>query len=954
MTAAPVSTRWPPTNLASERTTFVGRERDLEALEALVTSGERLITLLGPGGAGKTRLARQIGARLLKDPRGPVRSVWFCDLAEARSEVELLAAVGSALHVPLVSARSDTSDPIAHALAARQPLLLILDNFEQLVEHAARTVGAWHAKAAGVVFLLTSRVRLRLEGETQVDVGPLSEADALALFEERARKVVPSFRVSQDEASSRELVRRLDLSPLAIELAAARVKVLPPGKLLGRLAARLDLLKSGNRDVLPRHATLRSALDGSWELLEAWERRALAQCSVFHGGFTLEAAEAVLRAESDAEPEVVDVLEALVEKSLLVRDEERHDGDVRFRLSESVRDYAAEQLAELSPGAVIDAADRHAAFYLAEIEAHTTEALVPWAAVADRRAIQEIDNLMAIVRRAEGRDPASLVRAALCIDALLHARGPAEAQRSVLDRALSVANDPSVPAEARVRLFTVSADARRLHGQLGAARADAATAAAAAKAAGTSARSLVDVVLAEIELDAGRLAEARLAAESALALARASADPRTEVVALHTLVRAHVDADALEEARLRSDEALPLARSLGLPLIESRIEKLLGVVAARGAHLTKAEQHYAAAYALARELGDTHLEATSLHNLADVQARRGDLDGALARFGQVLELAAGTGFRRGEGVAKNHIGLIEHERGNLDAARAAHAAGNAIHREMGNVRSEAFGLEESGLLALEERRYDDAIVMLERSIDLARATGLGAVSAGSAACLAAVHAERGSLAEARTQLDLAAAAARAVGRPEPTGFVALHEGIVLAAEARAARASGDLERASERLAAARRALDEGAAVASHSARCRVTRRLLDRAIAGAAEAPAGTGSEGARALVVGEDGRWFRLPGAEPVDLSTRKSLRLMLARLAQSRLESPGEALDLERLFEAGWPGERIAPTAAFRRVYTAIGTLRDLGLRDVLIRRDDGYLLSPALPLLKKFGTP
>src|SRR5512139_1976181 len=193
MTAAPVSTRWPTTNLASERTSFVGRERDLAALERLVADGERLITLLGPGGAGKTRLATQLGARLLADPRSLVRSVWFCDLAEARSQAELLAAVSTTLAVPLASASTEAtaSDQIAHALAARQPMLLILDNFEQLVEHAASTVGVWRAKATGVTFLLTSRVRVRLEGEAQIDVGPLSEPDALALFEERARKVVP-------------------------------------------------------------------------------------------------------------------------------------------------------------------------------------------------------------------------------------------------------------------------------------------------------------------------------------------------------------------------------------------------------------------------------------------------------------------------------------------------------------------------------------------------------------------------------------------------------------------------------------------------------------------------------------------------------------------------------------------------------------------------------------------
>ncbi len=244
MTRAPVSTRWPATNLAPEKTSFIGRVEDLAQLTRLMLAGERLITLVGPGGAGKTRLATRLGASLLADAQSPVRSVWFCDLAEARSPAGLLAALSAMLNVPLMSGSSEQAavEQIAHALAARQPLLLILDNFEQLVAHAASTVGVWHARALGVTILLTSRSRVRLEGEAQFEVGPLSEADGLALFEARARKVSPSFRVSDDELATRELVRRLDHSPLAIELAAARVKVLPPGKLLGRLAARLDLL----------------------------------------------------------------------------------------------------------------------------------------------------------------------------------------------------------------------------------------------------------------------------------------------------------------------------------------------------------------------------------------------------------------------------------------------------------------------------------------------------------------------------------------------------------------------------------------------------------------------------------------------------------------------------------------------------------------------------------------
>ncbi len=693
--------------------------------------------------------------------------------------------------------------------------------------------------------------------------------------------------------------------------------------------------------------TLRSALDGSWELLEPWEKRALSESSVFHGGFTLEAAEAVLAVDAATEPPIVDMLEALVEKSLLAREDARPDADVRFRLSESVRDYAAEKLAELGQAQLSALESRHAQHYLTDSEARTEETLAPFAAVADRRVARELDNLLAIARRCDGRDPSSLVRAVICLDTVLHGRGPADAHRRLLERALAAVADPGVSPALRARAWLVSADAHRLHGQLAEARRDLSHAIVAADATNPGEQALVDVVQAETELDAGRLREARVAAERAWARGRASGDARIEVVALHTLVRAHVDADDLENASRRALEALPIARKLKLPLLESRIEKLLGVIAARGARLDKAEKHYEAAFTIARELGDTYLEATSLHNLADVHARRADHTGALARFAAVLELASGAGFKRNEGVAKNHIALIEHDRGNFDAARVAHAEANAIHREIGNTRSEAFGLEEAGLLALEERRLDDAGTMLERARELARAAGLGAVEACSGACLASMWAECGDLDAAYAALELAHAAARAVARPEPTGVVGLHEARVWVAEAGEARAVGDDTRAAQRLSGARQRHDQAADVATHSPRCRIARRMLARAIA-AADAPGrGALTDTSEVLLVGDDGRWFQRPGGGPVDLSTRRALRLMLMGLTSHRIDHPGAALSLDQLFEAGWPGERIATSAAHRRVYTAIGTLRDVGLRDLLLRRDDGYLLSPEVPV-------
>jgi predicted ATPase/class 3 adenylate cyclase len=320
------------TNLPIQATPLVGRERELEEARALLLRGGRLLTLTGPGGTGKTRLALQLAADAVDTFDD---GVFFVDLSAVR-EVELvLPAVAQAVGVRDASG-SSVAPQLAEFFGSRRTLV-VLDSVEQVVDSAPE-LGRLLAACPGLELVATSRVALRLTGEQEFPVPPLGGDEAVELFAERARAVRPGFELNGDRPAVAEICARLDGLPLAIELAAARVKLLPPAKLLERLDDRLALLTGGARDAPERHQTLRATIDWSYELLEEDERALLARLSVFAGGFTLEGAEAVCDASLDG-------IGSLVEKSL-VAERGSDDAEPRFALLETVREYAHERLVE--------------------------------------------------------------------------------------------------------------------------------------------------------------------------------------------------------------------------------------------------------------------------------------------------------------------------------------------------------------------------------------------------------------------------------------------------------------------------------------------------------------------------------------------------------------------------------------------------------------------------------
>ncbi|WP_327069477.1 AfsR/SARP family transcriptional regulator [Kitasatospora sp. NBC_01302] len=352
-------------NLRPGLTSFVGREQDLDALAALIGSA-RLITLTGPGGSGKTRLSLEAGRLAQAGAHWP-DGVWQAELAPLESPSAVPGAVLSALglratvlHQNLTEGRPD--DPVRRIVEHCGParMLLLLDNCEHVIQAAAELADQLLAECPRLSIVATSREPLGVPGEMVLPVEPLPDPVALRLLGERGAAARAGFTVNEDPVACAEICRRLDGLPLAIELAAARLRGLTPRQLADRLDSRFALLTGGSRVLLPRQQTLRAVVDWSWELLDERERAVLSRLSVFAGGASLESAERVCAdGESVRSEQVAELLLSLVDKSLLVAGLDPQ-APPRYRMLETIHEYAAERLAETGAGA---ATERHLAAF---------------------------------------------------------------------------------------------------------------------------------------------------------------------------------------------------------------------------------------------------------------------------------------------------------------------------------------------------------------------------------------------------------------------------------------------------------------------------------------------------------------------------------------------------------------------------------------------------------------
>jgi predicted ATPase/class 3 adenylate cyclase len=589
--------RFPPlktisnTNLPRPASSFVGRATEVEAVVSLLRDGTRLLTLTGPGGSGKTRLAIEAAAELLPEFKA---GVFWVGLAPLRDPALVAETIGQTL---------GAKDSLADHIGERE-LLLLLDNLEQVVEAAPELASLVEA-CLNLKLVVTSRELLRVKGEVEYPVLPLAEPDAVELFCTRAR-------MEPDEIVH-ELCRALDNLPLALELAAARASVLSPAQILERLSGRLDLLKGG-RDADPRQQTLRATIEWSHELLTPEEQRLFARLAVLAGGCTLESAEEVADAD-------LDTLQSLVDKSLL-----RHTGE-RFWMLETIREYALERLEESGQAETLRRRQAERFLALAE-EAEPNlrgGSLKEWLDRLER----EHDNLRAALDQlGASRETQGALRLAGALSEFWGMRGHLVEGRRRLESALAADERPTA---VRAKALNGASDQAMASGDLATAKLRAEEALALHRTLGNawgSANSLWS--LGYLAIEEGHLGRAQQLVEQSVRLFRELGDEHHAIFANRTLAFAHERRGDIKRAIPLHEDNVRRARALGDEDVEALALGVLGTMyVTYEGRVQDALPMLKEAYRIHRDLGDRVAIMTDLCRFAGALAAVGRAEAAV-------------------------------------------------------------------------------------------------------------------------------------------------------------------------------------------------------------------------------------------------------------------------------------------------------------------------------------
>jgi predicted ATPase/class 3 adenylate cyclase len=641
-----------PTNLPPQPTALIGRERELaDVVDLLRRSAVRVLTLTGPGGVGKTRLALQAGADLLDNFAD---GAFFVGLAGISDPSLVLATIAQALGVKEVGGRP-LAEAVANFLRERE-LLLVLDNFEHVAEAAPQVIELV-LEGPSLKALVASRSPLRVSVEREYPVPELAEVDGIALFSERARAMKPDFRLNGEAPAVAEICQRLDGLPLAIELAAARAKVLSPTALLARLEERLPILTGGARDLPQRQRTLRDTIAWSYELLEEPEQKLFSRLAVFPSSFTLEAAERICEAD-------LDTLSSLVEKSLV------RQAEGRFRMLETIREYAGECLEGRGERQHIPR--RHLDFFLALAEEANAELELDRRASAWLELLElEHDNYRAGLESARELGERRLeLRLASALSAFWEARSHFDEGRKRITEAL--AGDPEAPLSLRGDALRYSALMAYKQGDVKTARALTEEAAAGQEAAGdmrglAHSLNLLGVV-ASGEGDADR---ARALHGESQTIREQVGDTLGIQASMHNLGLVALDEGDFDGARTQLESAAAFARENELDRqVVNTLTDLGFAVLGQDRH-EEARNLFEEALRRCAELGWKENMAYALIGLAALSIEAGDLERAARLLGQVDSLGEEIHLRL-EQYAQAPRNRIQQElESRLDPARFA-------------------------------------------------------------------------------------------------------------------------------------------------------------------------------------------------------------------------------------------------------------------------------------------
>ena len=695
-----------PNNLPVQLTSFVGREAEIRKLAELLGREQvRLVTLTGAGGIGKTRLSIQVAAEQLEHfPDG----VWFISLASLTDPTYVIMEIASTLSIQL-QPKGDPQKQVIDYLAQKR-LLLVLDNFEHLPE-AASLVNDLLRGASSLRCIVTSRELLQVSGEQTFSVPPLSipkedadietlsQYESVRLFLERAQAVKPDFELTpQNAAAVAAICHRLDGIPLAIELAAARVRGMTVQQIFERLSRQFEFLTTRRRDVPSRHRTLRATLDWSYELLDADEQELFAQLSIFSGGFFLEAAEEIC--------DVLDVLELLFslgDKSLLTVFEVMKQ--TRYGMLEPLREYAQEKLCES-----VELKNAHAEYYLTVAQNHDQKLRGAEQSIALTVMALELDNFRAAMDFAQAQREWKLLGelgVALCLffdirgfwfEGIQRLRPAEEGLRSLGDKVLL---------------------AKTLHG-------------------------LGMFYQSQCDYETSR----NLYIES-LQIRRELGDKQGIAHSLNNLGIIAMNQGDYEEARQLHTESLKIYREIGEKWGIATSLNNLGNIAARQGAYDEARQLYTESLKIQRELGNKQGIAISLNNLGLIAKDQGDHEEARQLHTKSLKIYREIGEKWGIAISLSNLGVIALYQGDYNEARQLHTESLKIQRELGNKQGIATSLNNLGGIALDQKVYDEARQRFTESLQMKRELGDKWGIAISLGNLGIIAEEQGAYDEAR-------------------------------------------------------------------------------------------------------------------------------------------------------------------------------------------------------------